>query len=132
MHGYYSSFESCEGSNKFGDCLYIGSGSTFSFLLNVFASSTYEKCFAIVGLFLEKGPFLSVAKLCNYKSKLSMAYLSYFNRCFNEMDMCFWRLTCNCVDCRNVSVTRMQKKGCTKNLGFQGQRFSLNFNLLLD
>ena len=24
------------------------------------------------------------------------------------------------------------KKRCTKNLGFQGQRFSLNFNLLLD
>ena len=24
------------------------------------------------------------------------------------------------------------KKKCTKNLGFQGQRFSLNFNLLLN
>ena len=31
----------------------------------------------------------------------------------------------------SVSVTRMLKKRCTKNLGFQGQIFSLNFNYYL-
>ena len=45
---------------------------------------------------------VDVAKLCKYKTKLSTAYRSYFNRSFNEMDMCSSRLTSNCADCRNI------------------------------
>ena len=43
-----------------------------------------------------------VAMLCNYKTKLSTPYLSYFNRCLIETDMCSRQLTCNFADYRNI------------------------------